>query len=116
MTWCLLVLACFQHQLKSYQKGLAYEQLLSYPCAVIYSTNKAKLDEGERTTLLNRYPSRLEAIGRHLNVRKYKKKTYTLGQIGKAQSKYASVHSLVDIQLTGEDGQPSRGKGQKRLL
>jgi transposase len=72
---------------------------------ILYSTNKAKLDEGKRTTLLNRLLARLETIGKHLNVRKYKKKAYTSEQIGKAQSKYASVRDLVDIQLTGEDGQ-----------
>jgi transposase len=72
---------------------------------ILYSTNKAKLDEGKRTTLLNRLLARLETIGKHLNVRKYKKKAYTSEQIGKAQSKYASVRNLVDIQLTGEDGQ-----------
>ena len=72
---------------------------------ILYSANKAKLDEGKRTTLLNRLLARLGTIERHLNVRKYKKKAYTSEQIVKAQSKYASVRDLVDIQLTGEDGQ-----------
>ncbi len=72
---------------------------------ILYSTNKAKLDEGKRNTLVNRFLARLETIGKHLNMRKYKKKAYTLEQIGKAQRKYGFVRSLVDIQLTGEDGQ-----------
>ncbi len=75
---------------------------------ILYSVNKAKLDEGKRDTLLNRFLARLGTIGKHLNSRKYKKKAYTLGplgQIDKAWSKYSSVRSLVDIQLTGEDGQ-----------
>jgi transposase len=85
--------------------GKKVEGTVEAQALILYSTNKAKLDEGKRNTLLNRYLSRLEAIGKHLNVRKYKKKAYTLSQIGKAQSKYASVRSLVDIQLTGVDGQ-----------
>lgn len=72
---------------------------------VLYSTSKARLDEDKRNTLLNRFLVRLGAIQKHLNVRKYKKKAYAWEQIGKAQSKYASVRDLVDIQLTGEDGQ-----------
>ena len=72
---------------------------------ILYSVNKAKLDAGKRTTLLNRYLERLGAIQKRLNVRRYKKKTYTTEQIGKAQRKYTSVQKLVDIQLTGEDGQ-----------
>jgi transposase len=38
-------------------------------------------------------------------MRKYKKAAYTREQISKIQSKYASVRHLVDIQLTGDDGQ-----------
>ena len=47
-------------------------------CVILLSTNKAKLDEGKRTTLLNRLLVRLGTIEKHLNVRKYKKKAYTL--------------------------------------
>ncbi len=71
---------------------------------ILYSTNKAKLDADKRTTLLNRYLERLGAIQKRLNVRRYKKKAYTLDQIGKAQRKYTSIQKLVDMQLTGEDG------------
>jgi transposase len=85
--------------------GKKVEGTAEVQALILYSTNKAKLDEGKRTTLLNRLLARLETIGKHLNVRKYKKKAYTSEQIGKAQSKYASVRDLVDIQLTGEDGQ-----------
>lgn len=85
--------------------GKKVEGTVEAQALILYSTNKAKLDEGKRNTLLNRFFARLETIGKHLNLRKYKKKAYTLGQIDKAQSKYSSVRSLVDIQLTGEDGQ-----------
>ncbi len=71
---------------------------------ILYSINKAKLDVDKRTTLLNRYLERLGAIQKRLNVRRYKKKVYTLDQIGKAQGKHTSVQKLVDMQLTGEDG------------
>jgi transposase len=84
--------------------GKKVEGTVEVQVLIIYSTNKAKLDEGKRTTLLNRLLARLGTIEKHLNVRKYKKKAYTLEQIGKAQSKYSSVRDLVDIQLTGEDG------------
>lgn len=70
---------------------------------ILYSTNKAKLDADKRTTLLNRYLERLGAIQKRLNVRRYKKKAYTLErslQIGKAQRKYTSIQKLVDMQLT----------------
>ena len=72
---------------------------------LVYSTRKAKLDADKRTTLLNRYLARLEAIQRQLNTRKYKKVAYTWEQLHKAQSKYAAVHDLVEVQLEGEDGQ-----------
>ncbi len=72
---------------------------------ILYSANKARLDTDKRTTLLNRYLERLGAIQKRLNMRRYKKKSYTLDQIGKAQRKYTSVQKLVDMQLTGEDGE-----------
>lgn len=72
---------------------------------ILYSTNKAKLDADKRTTLLGRYLESLEKIARQINLRKYKKKTYTQSQIDKAGSKYASVCHLVDIQFNGADGQ-----------
>jgi transposase len=85
--------------------GKKVEGTVEVQALILYSANKAKLDEGKRTTLLDRFLARLGTIEKHLNVRKYKKKAYTSEQIGKAQSKYASVRDLVDIQLTGEDGQ-----------
>jgi len=72
---------------------------------ILYSTNKAKLDGDKRTTLLGRYLDSLEKISRQLNQRKYKKKAYTQSQIDKAGSKYASIGHLVDIQLSGTDGE-----------
>ncbi len=84
--------------------GKRLEGTVEAQALVLYSTNKARLDEDKRSTLLNRFIARLETIQKHLNVRKYKKKAYTLAQIGKAQSKYAYVQNLVDIQLTGVDG------------
>lgn len=72
---------------------------------LLYSRNKAKLDADKRTTLLNRSLGRLETIATHLNGRKYKKATYTWEQIRKAQHQYASVRHLVDVQLTGVDGE-----------
>ena len=89
--------------------GKKVEGTVEAQALILYSTNKAKLDEGKRNTLLNRFLARLETIQKHLNVRKYKKKAYAWEQIGKAQRKYASVQNLVDIQLTGEDGQLALG-------
>jgi transposase len=84
--------------------GKKVEGAVEAQALILYSVNKAKLDEGKRDTLLNRFLARLETIGKHLNSRKYKKKAYTLSQIDKARSKHSSVRNLVDIQLTGEDG------------
>ena len=72
---------------------------------LVYSTRKAKLDADKRTTLLDRYLARLDTIKRHLNTRKYKKAAYTWEQLHKAQSNYAAVKELVEVQLQGEDGQ-----------
>ena len=72
---------------------------------ILYSTNKAKLDADKRTTLLERYLESLEKIARQINLLKYKKKAYTQSQIDKVGSKYVSVRHLVDIQLSGADGQ-----------
>jgi transposase len=85
--------------------GKKVEGAVEAQALILYSVNKAKLDEGKRDTLLNRFLARLETIGKHLNSRKYKKKAYTLSQIDKARSKHSSIRSLVDIQLTGEDGE-----------
>lgn len=72
---------------------------------ILYSTNKAKLDEDKRNNLLKRYLERMESIQKRINVRRYKKAEYVKVQIDKAQRKYTSVRQLVDIQLSGEDGQ-----------
>jgi len=71
---------------------------------ILYSTNKAKLDEDKRNNLLKGYLERLESIQKRINVRRYKKAEYVKEQIGKAQRKHPSVRQLVDIQLTGENG------------
>jgi transposase len=74
---------------------------------ILYSTNKAKLDADKRTTLLGKYLESLEKIARQINQLKYKKKAYTQSQIDKIGSKYVPVRHLVDIQLSGADGQLS---------
>ena len=85
--------------------GQKIEGTVSARALLIYSTNKAKLDSDKRATLLSRYLAVLEGIQKCINVRKYKSSDYTRKQINKAGSKYASVRHLVDIQLTGDDGQ-----------
>jgi transposase len=85
--------------------GQKIEGTVSARVLLLYSTNKAKLDSDKRATLLSRYLAVLESIQKCINVRKYKSASYTREQINKAGSKYASVRHLVDIQLTGDDGQ-----------
>ena len=78
---------------------------VSAQALLLYSRNKAKLDLSKRETLLNRYLTRLKQIKEYLNQRKYKKAGYTEAQIKKAQNTYRSVAALVDVQLSGSDGQ-----------
>jgi hypothetical protein len=85
--------------------GQKIEGTVSARVLLLYSTNKAKLDSDKRATLLSRYFTVLEGIQKCINVRKYKSADYTREQINKAGSNYASVRNLVDIQLTGDDGQ-----------
>ena len=85
--------------------GQKIEGTVSARVLLLYSTNKAKLDSDKRATLLSRYLAVLEDIEKRINVRKYKSADYTREQINKAGSKYFSVRHLVDIQLTGDDGQ-----------
>ena len=87
--------------------GKKVEGTVEARALILYSTNKAKLDEDKRNTLLKRYLERLESIQKHINVRRYKKADYVKEQMVKAQRKYPSVRQLVDTQLTGEDGQLS---------
>jgi transposase len=87
--------------------GKKVEGTVEARALVLYSTNKAKLDEDKRNTLLKKYLDRLESIQKRLNVRRYKKADYVREQIVKAQRKYSSVQQLVDTQLTGENGQLS---------
>jgi transposase len=84
--------------------GKKIEGTVEARALILYSTNKAKLDEDKRNTLLKRYLERLESIQKRINVRRYKKADYVREQIVKAQRKYPSVQQLVDTQLTGEDG------------
>ena len=72
---------------------------------LVYSTRKAQLDADKRRALLDRYLARLDTIKGHLNTRKYRKAAYTWDQLHKAQSQYAAVKELVEVQLEGEDGQ-----------
>jgi len=85
--------------------GKKIEGTVEARALVLYSTNKAKLDEDKRNTLLKRYLERLESIQKRINVRRYEKAEYVKEQIGKAQRKYPSIRHLVNIQLTGKDGQ-----------
>jgi transposase len=85
--------------------GKKVEGTVESQVLILYSTNKAKLDADKRTTFLKRYLESLEKISRQLNQLKYKKKAYTQSQIDKVGSKYVSVRHLVDIQLSGADGQ-----------
>ncbi|MBN2231094.1 MAG: IS1634 family transposase [Candidatus Thorarchaeota archaeon] len=87
--------------------GKKIEGTVEASALILYSTNKAKLDEDKRNTLLKRYLERLESIQKRINVRRYKKAEYVKEQISKAQRKYPSVQQLVDKQLIGEDGQLS---------
>lgn len=79
---------------------------------ILYSTRKAKLDSDKRNNLLDKYLGRLKEIHSYLNTRKYKKAAYTWEQIHKAQSKYATVKHLVDVQLTGTDTDETGTSGQ----
>jgi len=85
--------------------GKKVEGTVESQVLILYSTNKAKLDADKRATLLGRYLECLEKITKQINIRKYKIKAYTQGQIDKAGSKYVSVRHLVDIKLSGTDGQ-----------
>jgi transposase len=87
--------------------GKKVEGTVETNALILYSANKAKLDEGKRNTLLKRYLERLGAIQKRINVRRYKKAEYVREQLGKAQRKYPSVQQLIDKQLIGEDGQLS---------
>lgn len=80
-------------------------QTVTANALLLLSLKKAKLDREKRQTLLTRYLSRLEQIQTHLNSRKYKKFSYTIGQIKKAQQQYQAVKSFVDVSLCGCDGQ-----------
>jgi transposase len=87
--------------------GKKIKETVKTQALILYSRKKAKLDEDKRKTLLKRLIERLEKIRGYLNRRKYKKLAYTWEQIHKAQSKYAAVKELVDVQLTGADGKLS---------
>ncbi len=84
--------------------GKKIQETVKAQALILYSRKKAKLDNDKRTTLLNRYLKRIEKIRGYLNTRKYKKLAYTWEQIHKAQSNYAAVKELLEVQLTGTDG------------
>ena len=79
------------------------EQRVPIQILVIKSRTKAKLDRERRQTYLDRLTSRLKEIQRLLNTRRYKRRDYAWAQIEKAR-RGNPAKSLVDIELTGEDG------------
>lgn len=72
--------------------------------SVIYSTGKARLDEQYRQKSQQKLLEKLNKIKQKLNTRRYKKAQYVLSQIEKAK-KGSRAKNLVDVTLTGEDGQ-----------
>jgi transposase len=70
---------------------------------VVKSRTKVKLDRDRRQTYLDRLTGRLEEIQGMLNTRRYKRRDYAWSQIEKARHGNPAK-SLVDIELTGEDG------------
>jgi transposase len=73
---------------------------------VVKSRTKVKLDRERRQTSLKRLTDRLEKIQSMLNTRRYKSRDYTWAQIEKARRGNAAK-TLVDIELTGTDGELS---------
>jgi transposase len=78
-------------------------QTMPIQVLVVKSQNKVKLDQDRRQTYLDRLTGRLEEIQGLLNTRRYKRRDYTWTQIEKA-CRGNPAKSLVDIELTGEDG------------
>jgi transposase len=83
---------------------------------VVKSRTKVKLDREQRETYLDRLTNRLEEIRGMLNTRRYKRRDYAWTQIEKAR-RGNPVKRLVDIELTGEDGnlKLSYGLNQEKL-
>jgi transposase len=83
---------------------------------VVRSRTKAKLDRDKRQTYLKRLTNRLEKIVTMLNTRRYKRRAYAQQQIDKALNGNP-VKRLVDVELTGEDGNLSLnfGVNEERL-
>ena len=79
---------------------------------VIYSCGKARLDAQYRQKAQQKLLEKLDKIKKErlclllqkLNTRRYKKANYVLSQIEKAK-KGSRAKNLVDVTLTGEDGQ-----------
>ena len=71
---------------------------------VLYSRNKAKLDAGKRQDHLDKLQAQLHDIHSKLNQRRYKKACYVTERIHKCLKKYPAARSLIQWELTGEDG------------
>jgi len=71
---------------------------------VLYSRNKAKLDAGKRQDHLDKLQAQLHDIHSKLNQRRYKKACYVTERIHKCLKKYPAARSLIQWDLTGEDG------------
>lgn len=74
---------------------------------VLYSRNKARLDADKRQDHLTKLQAELLDIQSKLNQRRYKKACYVTEQIHKRLKKYPAARSLIQWQLTGEDGKLS---------
>lgn len=86
---------------------IEYEgQAVPIQVLVVKSRTKVKLDRERRQTSLKRLTDRLEKIQSMLNTRRYKSRDYTWAQIEKARRGNAAK-TLVDIELTGTDGELS---------
>lgn len=79
------------------------DQKVPIQVLVVRSRTKAKLDREKRQTYLKRLTNRLEQIATMLNTRRYKRRAYAQQQIDKALAGN-SAKRLVDVELTGEDG------------
>jgi len=70
---------------------------------VLWSAGKERLDQEKRKTYLKRLLNGLAAVQRKLNTRRYKQRAYVEQRIVTLQRGNA-MHTLVDVDLQGEDG------------
>ncbi len=71
---------------------------------VLYSLNKARLDADKRQDHLTKLQSQLEDIQSKLNQRRYKNACYVTEQVHKRLKKYPAARSIIQWQLTDEQG------------